>query len=133
MIIYKDTHEFKESDLKDLFLSVEWASGAYPEKLKVGMKNIKTVFSAWDNERLVGLISAMDDGIMNAYVNYLLVNPAYQGKHIGKTLVDMVKEKYKDYLRISIIGYYDKVPFYEKCGFKVNDEAKPLHITSLWT
>ena len=46
------------------------------------------------------MICAMDDGIMTAYVHYLLVDPEYQRQHIGQCLVGMLKEHYADYLRI---------------------------------
>lgn len=130
-ITYSDTHDFYKENLQDLFLSVEWSSGHYPEKLVVAMKNFKTVFSAWDGEKLVGMICAMDDGVMNAYVHYLLVNPNYHGMKIGRTLVDMVKQKYSDYLRIAVIAYDDEAHFYENCGFKKSDNASPMFITSL--
>ena len=130
---YKNTHEFSEQDLKDLFLSVEWSSGHFPDKLVVAMKNFKTVISAWDGNKLVGMICAMDDGIMNAYVHYLLVRPEYQGKGIGKVLVDKVHEIYKDYLRIVVVAYNEELAFYEHCGFKKADDASPMFITSLWT
>lgn len=55
------------------------------------MKNLGTVYTAWDDERPVGLIGAMDDGIITAYVHYLPVRPEYQGQGIGKQLVNMVK------------------------------------------
>jgi GNAT superfamily N-acetyltransferase len=132
-IEYKNTHEFSEQDLKDLFLSVEWSSGHFPDKLVVAMKNFKTVISAWDGDKLVGMICAMDDGIMNAYVHYLLVRPEYQGKCIGKVLVDKVHEIYKDYLRIVVVAYNEEIAFYEHCGFKKADDASPMFITSLWT
>ncbi len=130
---YKDTHEFAREELEDLFLSVEWSSGHFPEKLVVAMKNFRTVYSAWDGNKLVGMICVMDDGIMNAYVHYLLVNPSYQGKTVGRTLVDMVKDHYKDYMRIAVIGYDKEIPFYENCGFTKSVDASPLFITSLWT
>lgn len=132
-IVYKDTHEFELKQLEKLFLSVEWSSGHFPEKLVIAMKNFKTVFSAWDGEELVGMICAMDDGIMNAYVHYLLVNPNYHGREIGRTLVSMIKAYYKDYLRIAVIAYNDELHFYENCGFEKSDEASPMFITSLWT
>ena len=72
-ITYKDIHDFKKEDLEDLFLSVEWSSGYYPDKLVVAMRNFKTVYSAWDGDKLVGMICAMDDGIMTAYLHYMLV------------------------------------------------------------
>lgn len=132
-ITYTDTHEFNAKDLQDLFLSVEWSSGHYPEKLVEAMKNFKTVFSAWDGEMLIGMICAMDDGVMNAYVHYLLVNPDYHGMKIGRTLVDMVKQKYSDYMRIAVIAYDDEAHFYENCGFKKSENSSPMFITSLWT
>ena len=70
---------------------------------------------------------------MNAYVHYLLVDPDYHGKTIGRTLVDMIKKKYKDYLRIAVIAYDDELAFYENCGFTKSTDASPMFITSLWT
>ena len=132
-IDYKDIHEFGADELQRLFLSVGWSSGHFPEKLKAAMINFKTVFSAWDGDKLVGMVCVMDDGIMNAYVHYLLVDPEYHGQTIGRTLVDMVKKKYNDYLRIAVIGYNNEIDFYENCGFKKSSDASPLFITSLWT
>ena len=67
-IIYKTTNEPSAPDLERLFLSVEWSSGHFPEKLEKAMKNYETVLTAWDGEKLIGLLSAMDDGIMTAYI-----------------------------------------------------------------
>lgn len=133
VVEYRDIHDFKQEDLQRLFLSVDWSSGHYPEKLVVAMKNYETVYSAWDGERLVGMICAMDDGIMTAYVHYLLVDPEYQGRHIGQKLVELVKEKYKDYLRIVLNAYNTKLGFYRSLGFKDGADETPMFITELWT
>lgn len=132
-IIYRDTHEFTKEQLQRLFLSVGWSSGHYPDKLRAAMNGFETVYSAWDGRHLVGMICVMDDGVMTAYVHYLLVDPEYHHMNIGRTLVGMVKEKYRDYLRIALIAYDDEVHFYEDCGFKRADDASPMFITSLWT
>ncbi len=132
-IIFKDTHNLKKKDLQQLFLSVEWSSGHYPEKLVTAMKNFETVYTAWDGNRLVGLICAMDDGIMTAYVHYLLVDPEYQGQGIGRRLVEMIKEHYRDYLRIVLVAYNGETGFYESCGFKKAEDSSPMFITELWT
>ena len=133
MIEYKDIKTFTEKELERLFLSVEWSSGHFPDKLKIAMQNFSTVYSAWDGDKLIGMICAMDDGIMNAYVHYLLVDPEYHGQTVGRTLVDMMKEHYKDYLRVAVIAYNDELHFYENCGFSKADDASPMFITSLWT
>ena len=132
-ITYRDTHEFTSEELADLFLSVEWSSGHFPEKLAAAMRNYETVYSAWDGGRLVGMICAMDDGVMTAYVHYLLLRPEYQGQGIGAALVERIKEKYKDYLRIVLVAYDAELPFYERCGFTKAKDASPMFITELWT
>ena len=110
-IEYSEQHEFDKGELERLFLSVDWSSGHFPDKLVVAMRNYKAVYSAWDGDKLVGLIAAMDDGIMNAYVHYLLVDPEYQGLAIGKNLVERVKDYYKDYMRICVIAYDTAIEF----------------------
>ena len=119
--------------LEELFLSVEWSSGHYPDRLAIAMRNYATVFTAWDGDRLVGLISAMDDGIMTAYIHYLLVRPEYQGKGIGTMLLDATKTKYKDYLRIALMAYEKECGFYERQAFQKREDEIPMFITSLWT
>ena len=132
-ITYKSINDLKEKDLKDLFLSVEWSSRHYPDKLVVAMKNSSSVFTAWDEDKLIGLINALDDDVMTAYVHYLLINPAYQGKGIGKELVRLITERYENYLRIVIVAYDKEIGFYKNCGFEVGEEKSPMFITSLWT
>lgn len=132
-ITYSTKKDFSSQQLEELFLSVEWSSGHFPDKLVVAMRNFSTVISAWDGDTLVGMICAMDDGIMNAYVHYLLVNPSYHGRKIGRTLVEKVKERYADFMRIAVIAYNDELGFYENCGFSKADDASPMFITSLWT
>ena len=132
-IQYKTTKNFSESELKELFLSVNWSSGNYPEKLVKAMENSSSVFSAWNGDKLVGLINILDDGIMTAYAHYLLITPEYQHIGIGENLIKLVAEKYKDYLRIILIAYDKEIGFYEHCGFTVGEEKVPMFITSLWT
>jgi len=132
-IRYKMTKDFSEKKLKDLFLSVNWSSGNYPEKLIIAMRNSSSVFTAWDGDKLVGLINVLADGIMTAYVHYLLIMPEYQHIGIGEKLVKMVSENYKDYLRIVLIAYDKEIGFYKHCGFEVGEEKTPMFITSLWT
>ena len=85
IIKYSDTEDFDAKDIERLFLSVKWDSGQYRGKLVRGMHNSTNVVSAWDGERLVGLVRALDDGEAVAFLHYLLVDPEYRGLHIGGT------------------------------------------------
>jgi ribosomal protein S18 acetylase RimI-like enzyme len=132
-IEYKNIKDFTLQELRNLFLSVNWSSGNYPDKLVVAMKNSGSVFSAWDGQKLVGLINVLDDGIMTAYVHYLLIMPEYQHTGIGKNLVKMVIDKYQSFLRIVLVAYDKETEFYKRCGFEIGEGKVPVFITTLWT
>ncbi len=121
-ITYTDTREYTKDDLQQLFQSVNWLSANYPERLKKALDHCETVFTAWDDKQLVGLINAIDDSELTAYVHYLCVNPLYQGKGIGRTLLEKIKEKYKDYLYIILIAENEGLKeYYSKNGFEYVD------------
>lgn len=56
MIEYKEIKEFNAAEIEDLFLSVNWTSGKYSERIVRGLKNSTVVISAWDGAKLVGLV-----------------------------------------------------------------------------
>lgn len=92
-ITYTDKKKFTKERTRQLFRSVGWVSGKYPERLHKALMGSSTVFSAWDGDRLVGLVRVLDDTEMVAYMHYVLVDPEYQGYGIAGHLVVMVKEK----------------------------------------
>lgn len=99
----------------------------YPERLKKALDNSKTVFSAWDDQKLVGLVNAIDDSELTAYVPCLCVNPEYQGQDIGKNLLQRIQEKYKDYLYIILIAENEAlVKYYSQNGFEYADNSKEI-------
>ena len=69
--------------VQELFLSINWVSGNYPERLYRALMNSSTVLTVWDGERLVGLIRVLDDTAMLAQIHYVIVHPDYQGKGIA--------------------------------------------------
>ena len=129
LLEFSDINQLAEDKVQELFESVEWLSAQYASRLVKAFNNAPTVISAWDGERLVGLVHAIDDGEIVAYVHYLLVNPEYQGEGIGERLLHFVKEKYMNYLYLIVICE-DKntIPFYEKQGLIVSGKSTPMHI-----
>ncbi len=132
-ITYKTSKEFTVAQLQDLFLSVEWSSGNYPDKLQQAMLNSHTVFSAWYGDKLVGLMNCLSDGIMTAYFHYLLVRPEFQDQGIGKELVALMLGVYSDYARKVLIAYGEEIGFYQRCGFEIGEGKTPMFITYLTT
>ncbi|ACH38938.1 acetyltransferase, GNAT family [Citrifermentans bemidjiense Bem] len=132
-IEYRYTQDFEQRQLQDLFLSVQWSSGQYPDKLQVAMKNSDCVISAWHGDTLVGLINALSDGVMTAYFHYLLVHPEYQAKGVGKQLASLALDKYNDYARKVLIAYDKEVGFYQGLGFEIGTGKTPMFVTFLTT
>lgn len=128
-IHYSQNKEFTATALQDLFTSVAWTSGFYPEKLQVAMRNSHTVISAWHQGRLVGLMNALSDGIMTAYFHYLLVHPDFQKKGIGQELVARMLEQYDDVARKVLIADTSEASFFYKCGFEPGIGKIPLYVT----
>lgn len=60
-ITYTEEKSFTPQQVADLFLSVRWVVGKYPDRLHKALMNSSRVISAWDGDRLVGLIRVMDD------------------------------------------------------------------------
>ncbi|KMT22499.1 GNAT family N-acetyltransferase [Clostridium cylindrosporum] len=130
-ITYTEEKKFTQDEVQTLFLSVGWVSGQYPSRLYKALMNSSTVFTAWDGERLVGLVRLLDDSEMVAYMHYVLVHPDYQGKGIAGNMINMVKEKYKDYLYIEIMPEESKnAAFYEKHGFTVMQDGVAMQLSN---
>lgn len=120
MLRYTEKKTFTKEQVQQLFLSVNWVSGNYPERLYKALMNSSTVLTVWDDDKLVGLIRVLDDTEMLAQIHYVLVCPEYQGRGIAGKMIDYVKEKYKDFMYIEVMPEdKNNVPFYEKYGFSV--------------
>lgn len=116
MITYKEEMTCTKEDLKELYLSVNWSSGKYPEKLYKSIKNSTYKVFAYDNEKLVGLVTGLSDNCINLFISYLVVNPEYQKQKIGSTLLNMITSK-KKFNRIQLITESKDKEFYIKNGF----------------
>ena len=131
-IEYASDKNYTQEQSKDLFQSVNWLSGNYPERLLKALDNSETVFTAWNDEKLVGLVNVIDDGELTAYIHYLLVNPEYQGYGIGRELLRKIKKKYSHYLYLiliaeneALVDYYKRLDSQKFINFK--KPANPLY------
>ena len=122
-IEYRQTRDFTEEDLRRLFLSVGWESGRYPKRLVTAMRNSTHVISAWDGDRLIGLVRALDDGATIAF----LVDPKYQGRHIGDELMKRIMKNFTDLLHVKVIPSDPRtITFYERYGFRQYDNCPAM-------
>lgn len=129
MLIYTEEKKFTKEQVQQLFLSVNWISGNYPELLYKALMNLSTVLTVWDDEKLVGLTRVLDDTEMLAQIHYVLVHPDYQGKCIAGKMIEYIKEKYKNFMYIEGMSEdKNNVPFYTKHGFSVMENGAAIQI-----
>ncbi|KZE69523.1 acetyltransferase [Fictibacillus phosphorivorans] len=77
---------------------------------------LKTInITAWDNEKLAGCVRLLTDGYLFGTITEILVHPDYQGKRIGKELMEMAWELSPTSLFIG--AQPGKEAFFEKAGF----------------
>lgn len=105
-----------------LYEAHNWSAATKPRELMEALRNSHTVFTAWDGQKLVGLVNAISDGFLVVYYPHLLVLPEYQGLGIGAELMRMMAEKYKKFHQQMVVSEKETMPFYEKCGFKPTGE-----------
>lgn len=120
-IIFKEDLIPSIDQLIDLYNDVEWSS--YTEdkmKLKNAIDNSLKVITAWDNERLVGLIRVVGDGCTIIYIQDILILKDYQGQGIGSHLLKLTLERYKDIRQILLMTdeTEETINFYQKNGMK---------------
>lgn len=127
-ITFSATQDFAVEQLGQLFTSVGWKAGEHPERLQAAMRNSAKVISAWDGDVLIGLVNALSDGVMVAYVHYLLVRPDYQRRGLGRELLSRMLAEYEGCARKLLVTDDDGVGFYERCGFEAARDCTPMVI-----
>jgi len=118
MIIYKDElNDVTALMLRDFFEG--WKQFPSPEKLLKILNNSSYKFLALDSNenKVVGFINALSDGVLSAYIPLLEVLPGYRNKGIGSELVKKILCKLDRYYMIDIICDLELEKFYSKFGF----------------
>ncbi|HBG88408.1 MAG: GNAT family N-acetyltransferase [Bacteroidales bacterium] len=100
-----------------LYRQNRWSSADKPEELMQALKASHSLVTAWDGDKLVGLANSISDGYLVVYYPHLLVLPEYQGKGIGRMIMQRLQEKYSSFHQQTLFADGDAVEFYKKCGF----------------
>ena len=129
-IIYKHNSSFKEDDILNLYDSLGWIEYTKNmEKLIKALNNSLYILTAWDKNKLVGLIRVVGDGETIIYIQDILILRQYQRQGIGSKLLKTVFNKYKNVRQKVLLTDNTKKTrlFYETNGFK---SANKLNLVS---
>ena len=124
----KETQNVKQEDIIEIYKANHWSSAEKPNQLFKALINSHSFVTAWHNEKLVGLGNAISDGFLVVYYPHLLVHPEYQGKGIGKLIINKFQEKYGDFHQQILVADGKAIDFYENCGFERAGETKSMWI-----
>lgn len=123
---YKNTKNLAESEVINLYEDAGWtAYTKEPQRLIQAINNSLEVLTAWENERLIGLIRVVGDGLTIVYIQDILVLKSYQRQGIGRALMTRMLEKYKE-VRQKVLLTDDSPTvreFYESLGFQSCDKG----------
>lgn len=88
-----------------------------PEKHKQAFEASHTTVFIYDSDRLIGFGRAISDGAYQAAVYDCAVVEEYQGRGIGRIIVEKILEKIPD-CNVILYASPGKEGFYEKQGFR---------------
>ena len=124
----KETKEINTEKIIKLYKANKWSSAKKPDLLYKALMNSDSLITAWDGNRLVGLGNAISDGYLVVYYPHLLVHPDYQGKGIGKIIVDRFRKKYGNFHQQLLTADGKAIDFYRKCGFEKAGSTQSMWI-----
>lgn len=107
-----------------------WGEGPSLEQTKLAMDNTLFRVTIFDDNKLVAMARVIGDMGLCYYIKDVIVLPGYQGRGIGRMLID---ELYKlinehggpdSHIFVELCAMPDKIPFYEKFGFSANEAQR---------
>ena len=96
---------------------VGWPSPPSPAWHLELLRGSRHAVVAVDGERVVGFVTVLSDGVLMASIPLLEVLPAYQGRGIGRTLVETAVSLVGGLYQVQLCCDDDVRPFYEELGF----------------
>ena len=116
-MIYQYNETVSAKALSDLRESVGWnrMESEYSNPLMTSYYHI----AVYEDDKLVGYIDSVSNGVTDAYIQDLMVHPDYQGKGLGTELMNQMIAYLKEnriYI-ISVVFEESLKQFYDRFGF----------------
>ena len=124
MIRYSNQHPVTAAELARVFKS----SGIHRpyndlERLEKMLTGANCIWTAWDDEKLVGIARALTDFSYACYLSDLAVDKAYQKEGIGRTLIAHLREEIGDEVALILLAAPAAMDYYPKLGFQKHHGA----------
>jgi ribosomal protein S18 acetylase RimI-like enzyme len=124
---YKTNKDLHPANISALYSDARWTNYTKDmPKLMRGIDNSLDVISAWDEDKLVGLVRTIGDKETIIYIQDILVLKVYKRQGIGRHLMKLILEKYQDVRQIVLVtdSETEQKYFYESMGMEDCSLAK---------
>ncbi len=88
-----------------------------PDDLRIAFTNSRYKLFVFDGEKLVGAGRAIADGIDCAYIADVAIHPDYQGKGLGRELMQQMYRLVEGHRKVVLYAAAGKEGFYRALGF----------------
>jgi len=103
-----------------------------PELLEQVFSNSMFKYFVYDHKKLVGVGRALADGADCSYICDVAIHPDYQGRGLGKAIIERLIEDSKGHKKIILYAVPSKEPFYAKFGFAKMKTAMAIFKEKEW-
>lgn len=121
IINLKFTKDIEVDYVEKLYSDAGWTNYTNDmTKLMRGIENSLDVISAWDRDKLIGLVRTIGDKETIIYIQDILVLKDYKRQGIGRYLMQQILDKYQDVRQIILLTdtELEQICFYESMGLK---------------
>lgn len=128
-IEYKELETFKYEEIYPLYNDAGWTNYLDDMDLLLeALKNSLYIYAVYSNNKMIGLIRVVGDGLTIIYIQDLLILNKYQRKGIGSYLLNHILDKYKNVRQIVLMSDDDNIlrKFYNYNNFKEVNKLKAI-------
>ena len=107
-----------------------WGDGPSLEQTRLAMEHTLFRVSIYDGNEIVAMARMIGDMGLDYYIKDVVVKPEYQGKGIGRLLINELLKFIKENgvkntdIFVELCAMPDKISFYEKFGFNANEAQR---------
>lgn len=107
-----------------------WGDGPSLEQTRLAMEHTLFRVSIYDGNEIVAMARMIGDMGLDYYIKDVVVKPKYQGKGVGRLLINELLKFVKENgisdtnIFVELCAMPDKIPFYEKFGFESNEAQR---------
>ena len=109
----------------EIYKANNWSSAEKPTLLMAALRNSHSLVTARISSKLVGLGNAISDGHMVVYYPHMLVHPEFQGKGIGRKMMNAMLQKYSGFHQQMVTADRKAIEFYRSVGFERAGKTEP--------